>query len=167
MDVKYAPADIDEMMSKCTHLTNNERRDLRSLLQKFEPLFDGTLGTWTDPIDLELKDQDAKPYHAKPYPVPQSQEAKLRAEIDRLVSYGVLRKVSRSEWASPMFTVSKKDHTLRSIADLREVNKSIRRKPYPIPKNPRIAPQAERLSACHFFGSKHGILSHQTYSSCI
>ena len=33
-----------------------------------------------------------------------------------------------------MFTVSKKDHTLRSIADLREVNKRIRRKPYPIPK---------------------------------
>ena len=45
MDVKYAPADIDEMMSKCTPLTNDERRDLRSLLQKFEPLFHGTLGT--------------------------------------------------------------------------------------------------------------------------
>ena len=27
MDVKYAPADIDEMMSKCTHLTKDERRD--------------------------------------------------------------------------------------------------------------------------------------------
>jgi hypothetical protein len=33
-----------------------------------------------------------------------------------------------------MFTVSKKDGTLRYIADLREVNKRIRRKPYPIPK---------------------------------
>ena len=135
MDVKHAPADIDEMMSKCTHLTNDERRDLRSILQKVETLCDGTLGTWdTDPIDLELKDPDAKPYHAKPYPVPQSQEAILKAEIERLVSYGVLRKVNRSEWASPMFTVSKKDGTLRSIADLREVNKRIRRKPYPIPK---------------------------------
>jgi hypothetical protein len=51
-----------------------------------------------------------------------------------LVSYGVLRKVNRSEWASPMFTVSKKDKTLRSIADLREVNKRISRKPYLIPK---------------------------------
>jgi hypothetical protein len=33
-----------------------------------------------------------------------------------------------------MFTVAKKDQTLRSIADLREVNKRIRRKPYPIPR---------------------------------
>ena len=136
MDVKYAPADLDEMVSKCNHLTNNERSYLKRLLQKFEPSFDGTLGTWdTEPIDLELKDPDAKPYHAKPYPVPQSQEAKLKAKIERLVSYGaVLQKVNRSEWASPMFTVTKKDQTLRSIADLREVNKRIQQKPYPIPK---------------------------------
>jgi hypothetical protein len=27
------------------------------------------MGTWkTDPIQLELKDPNAKPYHAKPYP---------------------------------------------------------------------------------------------------
>ena len=135
MDVKYAPADINEMVSKCDHLTNTERSDLKMLLHKFESLFDGTLGTWnTEPIDLELKDPEAQPYHARPYPVPQSQEAKLKAEIERLVSYGVLRKVNRSEWASPMFTVAKKDQTLRSIADLREVNKRIRRKPYPIPR---------------------------------
>jgi hypothetical protein len=135
MDVKHAPADIDEMVPKCTHLTNNEREDLKRLLEKFEPLFDGTLGTWdTEPIDLDSKDPDAKPYHAKPYPVPQSQEVKLRAEIERLVSYGVLQKVNRSGWASPMFTVTKKDQTLRSIADLRKVNKRIQPKPYPIPK---------------------------------
>ena len=48
----------------------------------------------TDPIDLELKDPDAKPYHARPYPVPQSQERKLKDEIERLVGFGVLRKVN-------------------------------------------------------------------------
>ena len=54
MDVKYAPADIDEMISKCTLLTNNERNDLKSLLTKFKPSFDGTLGTSdTELIDLE------------------------------------------------------------------------------------------------------------------
>jgi hypothetical protein len=45
MDVKYAPADINEMVSKCDHLTNTERSDLKMLLHKFESLFDGTLGT--------------------------------------------------------------------------------------------------------------------------
>jgi hypothetical protein len=135
MDVKYTPADINEMVYKCNHLTNTERNDLKMLLHKFESLFDGTLDTWdTEPIDLELKDPEAQPYHARPYSVPQSKEAKLKAEIERLVSYGVLPKVNRSEWASPMFTVTKKDQTLRSIADLREVNKRIWRKPYPIPR---------------------------------
>jgi hypothetical protein len=96
------------------------------LLQKFETLFHGTLGAWdTEHIDLELEDPEAKPYHAIPYPVPQSQETNLKAEMERLVSYGVLRKVNRSEWALPMFMFAKKDQTLRSIADLREVNKRI------------------------------------------
>jgi hypothetical protein len=112
-----------------------------------------------------LKDPEAQPYHARPNPVPQSQEAKLKAEIERLVSYGVLRKVKRSEWASPMFTVAKKDQTLISIADLREVNKRIRQKPYPIP---RIQELLHKLvSACNFFGFEYGILPHQTYSQCI
>jgi hypothetical protein len=123
------------MVSKCDHLTNTERSNLKMLLHKFESLFDGTLGAWdTEPIDLELKDLEAQPYHARPYPVPQYQEANLKAEIERLVSYGVLQKVNRSEWASAIFTVAKKDQTLRYIADLREVNKRIQRKPHPIPR---------------------------------
>ncbi len=81
-----------------------------------------------------MKDPECKPYHAKPYPVPQSQEQKLRAEVGRLEEYGVLRKINRSEWACPMFTISKPDGTLRSLDDLRELNKRIKRKPYPLPK---------------------------------
>jgi hypothetical protein len=46
MDVKYTTADINDMVSKCDHLTNNERSNLKMLLQKFKTLFDGTLGTW-------------------------------------------------------------------------------------------------------------------------
>ena len=135
IDVKYAPQDIDSIVERCVDLTESEWERLKKLLTKFEPLFDGTLGEWkTEPIDLELKDTETKPYHARAYPVPQSQEAKLKAEIERLVGYGVLRKINRSEWASPMFTVTKPDSTLRSIADLRELNKRIRRKPFPIPK---------------------------------
>jgi hypothetical protein len=108
------------------------------LLQKFENLFDGTLGTWkTDPVDLEIVNPNVKPYHAKPYPMPYSQEKRLKEELNQLCSYGVLRKINNSEWACPMsymFTISKPDGSLRSLADLREVNKVIKRKPYPLPK---------------------------------
>ena len=64
-----------------------------------------------------------------------SQEKKLKDEIKRLEKYGVLRRINHSEWGMPSFTIVKKDGvTLRSIADLRELNKRIKRKPYPIPK---------------------------------
>jgi hypothetical protein len=104
-------------------------------LQKFEHLFDGTLGTWkTDPVDLELINPNVKPFHAKPYPVPYSQEKRLKEELNWPCSYGVLRKINNSEWACPMFTISKPDGSLQSLADLREVNKVIKSKPYPLPK---------------------------------
>ena len=60
---------------------------------------------------------------------------KLKDEVQRLVDFGVLRKVNRSEWACPMFTISKLDKSLRSLADLRELNKRMKRKPFPITKN--------------------------------
>jgi hypothetical protein len=58
-----------------------------------------------------------------PNPVPYSQEKQLKDEINRLCSYGVLRKINNSEWACPTFTIAKPDSSLQSIADLREVNK--------------------------------------------
>ena len=134
LDIKYAPADLDKIVQESEHLSESDRRLLRSLLDKYEDLFDGTLGTWkTAPVELELQ-PGAIPYHAKAYPVPHSQEKKLKAEIERMCSHGVLRKINRSEWGFPAFTIPKKDGTLRSIADLRELNKRIKRKPFPIPK---------------------------------
>jgi hypothetical protein len=100
-------------VEECTHLEQAERRQLLRLLQKYEDLFNGSLGTWkTDPIKLELKDPNDKPYHAKPYPVPHSQKKQLKDEIRQLCKYGVLREINHSEWACPMFTISKPDGSL-------------------------------------------------------
>jgi hypothetical protein len=135
IESKYTPADLPKIVEECSILTKDEQKKLLALLERFEPLFDGTLGTWeTSPVELELKEENTKPYHAKPYPIPYSQEQKLKEEIQRLVDYKVLRKINRSEWACPMFTVTKPDGSLRSLADLRELNKRIKRKPFPIPK---------------------------------
>jgi hypothetical protein len=38
------------------------------------------------------------------------------------------------KWASPSLIIPKKDHTVHTISGFRELNKSIVRKPYPIPK---------------------------------
>jgi hypothetical protein len=54
IESKYTPADLNKIVEECTHLEKDEQIQLLRLLQKFENLFDGTLGTWkTDPVHLE------------------------------------------------------------------------------------------------------------------
>jgi hypothetical protein len=158
------------MVSECTNLHVSEQEKLGALLDKYADLFDGTLGTWkTTPVQLELK-PDAKPYHGKAYLVPHSQERALKEEVQRMVDLGVMRKVNRSEWVFPAFTVPKKDVTLRSIADLRELNKRIKRKPFPIPKIQDMLLQLEGFlyatSLDQYMGYYHIRLTPESSSFC-
>ena len=85
MDLKCSKADLESMVKEVQHSDNSQQDKLLTMLKKFEPLFDGTLGSWkTSPVELELKDPNCKPHHAKPHPVPQSQERKLKEETERL-----------------------------------------------------------------------------------
>ena len=135
LDMKYKKADLNEIVNGITTIDQQQKDQLLKRLQKFETLFDGTLGCWNcKPVELELKDPNCKPVHAKPYPVPQSQEKKLKDEIERLCKANVLRKVNSSEWASPAFTINKPDGSLRSLTDHRAINKLLKRYPFPLPK---------------------------------
>ena len=55
LDAKYEKADISVVIKEnCAHLTSAEQMQLLQLLQKFEQLFDGTLGDWkTSQVKLE------------------------------------------------------------------------------------------------------------------
>jgi hypothetical protein len=61
-------------------------------------------------------------------------KATLMKEINHLVSIGVLKWQPLSKWASSSFIIPKKDYTVHTISDFRELKKQIVRKPYPIPK---------------------------------
>jgi hypothetical protein len=104
------------------------------LLLDYKSLFDGTLGDWNRPPVLVKMKEGAKPYHGRPYPIQQIHKATLMKEINRLESIGVLKRLSSSQWASPTYIIPKKDITVRTITNFRELNKWIVRRPYPIPK---------------------------------
>jgi hypothetical protein len=148
LDAKYKPADLDEVVRQCEHLDRDQQQQLYALLSKYESLFDGTLGTWHDqPYNIELQ-EGAKPYHARPFPIPKVHEHTLKVELDRLVKIGVLKRKNNSEWAAPTFIIPKKDGTVRFISDFRELNKRIKRKPFPIPKIQDLLLKLEGFQYC-------------------
>jgi hypothetical protein len=107
---------------------------LGKTLKKFPTLFGGGLGMLNiKPVRLELVD-DVKPYHAIPFPVPQSLEATTKTEMKRLTYIDVFNRSSDSEWAAPTFIQAKKTGDVRILTDFRRLNAQIKRKPFPLPK---------------------------------
>ena len=97
-------------------------------------MFNGTLDNYKrSDYTIELK-QDAKPYHAWPFPTSNIHQHTLKKEVQKLVKMQVLKKINNSQWASPTFVIPKKSGTVRLISDFRELNKRIRRKLIPIHK---------------------------------
>jgi hypothetical protein len=91
LDNEYEKADLPAInRENCSHLTASDREKLVSVLLKFEPLFDGTLGDWKlPPVSFELK-EGMKPYHGRSYPIPHKHKAVSMKVIKRLCNIGVL-----------------------------------------------------------------------------
>ncbi len=144
LDAKYDKADLPAIIREnCSHLTASNREKLLSVLLKFKPLFDGTLGDWKlPPVSFELK-EGMKPYHGRPYPILHKHKAVLMKEIKWLCYIGVLEWQPSLQWALLTFIIPKKDRAVRTISDFRELNKRIVRKPYPIPKISTILQELE------------------------
>ncbi len=108
LDAKYEKADLPAIIREnCSNLTASDREKLLSVLLKFEPLFNDTLGDWKLwPVPFELK-EGMKPYHGRPYPIPHKHKAVLVKEIKQLCDIGVLEWQPSSRWASPTFIIPK------------------------------------------------------------
>jgi hypothetical protein len=131
LDAEYKPASLDDVIKTCENLHIEEQHQLKTLLQKYEHLFDGTLGEFnmeTIPIILQLMDPNCKPIHARAYTVPRSVEQQLQQskEIVRLVDIGILEEDYSSEW-DPLilsFAIPKKNgsRTIRVVTHFRKLN---------------------------------------------
>jgi hypothetical protein len=73
LDAKYQKADLQSIVrNNCKHLSANQQKKLLQLLQKYELLFDGTLGGWkTKLVSFQLK-EGVSPYHGQAFPVHKS-----------------------------------------------------------------------------------------------
>jgi hypothetical protein len=133
LDAKHEWTSVRDVVDKLTHLNAHQRADLLEVLQENQKMFDGTLGVYPHKkfhIDIE---ENAKPVHARPYPVPRIHMRTFKKELEHLVQIGVLAKQHASKWASPTFITPKKDGRVRWVSDLRALNKVVKRKVYPLP----------------------------------
>jgi hypothetical protein len=111
-DADYHKVQIDEVVSKCTHLNEVQRAELASLLNKHTILFNGELGKYLHAnvhLDIEL---NVKLVHRRHYPVPHIRYATFKKELEQLVAIGVLEEAGHSTWAAPTFIIPKKDGTV-------------------------------------------------------
>ena len=104
----YKPANLQDIVDKCTYLLPQQRQQLYSILQKFHKLFDGQLKTIKGPpVHLQLI-ENPKPVCRRPYSVPTSRLTVFKAELKRLLKIGVIEKATRSEWIAGTFIVPKR-----------------------------------------------------------
>ncbi|KAG7345551.1 reverse transcriptase RNA-dependent DNA polymerase [Nitzschia inconspicua] len=71
----------------------------------------------------------------------------IQAELERQVDLGLLERVYESECGMPMFATKKSDGSIRTVDDLRQLNKVIKRVHYTLPK---IRDIFERRKGYHF-----------------
>ena len=90
LDAKYDPINVSEVVAAQSQLKAEEKEQLAELLSRRKNIFNGELGDWkgTD-IKLEVQ-ENAKPFHSRAYPVPQTHERTMRIEVQCMIALGVL-----------------------------------------------------------------------------
>jgi hypothetical protein len=88
LDADYHKVEVDPFVQELEQLTY-EKLKLSKTLNKFPTFFGSGLGMLNiKPVRLELSDGE-KPYHARPFPVPQSLEATTKTEMESLTDIAV------------------------------------------------------------------------------
>jgi hypothetical protein len=103
----YGKKQLDLRTLVPNHLTEYHQEDLYQLLSKYKSIFDGDLGTLLGKL--------------------------VQEEVNRLCGLKVLQCVNESGWGAPSFGIPKKNSEIRFVSGFHQLNKVLRRKPYPLP----------------------------------
>lgn len=109
------------------------RTRICQLLEPYQSMWSGHLGTiqaTEHHIDLQ---PDAKPVHQQPYRAGPKKRELEKKEIDMMLDKGVIEPAN-TDWASPIVFVPKPDGSLRFCVDYRRLNVMTIRDSYPIPR---------------------------------
>jgi hypothetical protein len=117
---------------KCVSEPINE---VQSLLLLYPEVWKEELGCFNKfEVELKLKD-NVSPKYYKPRTVPFALKDKVSAELDRLVSIGILVPINYSEYATPIVPVLKSNGKLKIAGDFScTLNNDLMIEKYPMPR---------------------------------
>uniref|UniRef100_A0A452HI29 ribonuclease H n=1 Tax=Gopherus agassizii TaxID=38772 RepID=A0A452HI29_9SAUR len=117
------------------HWMTKEETSLTPILRKHAAVFGDDLGSMKGiTVTLNIK-PDSPPKYLKARTVPYAIRPKVEADLERLVTNGVLIPVTHSSWATPIIPIVKKDGSLRICGDFKvTVNPVLCAEQYPLPR---------------------------------
>lgn len=105
----------------------------KALREEFPEVFAEGLGTFKSPVSLHLKDET--PVFVKARPLPLALRPRVETELKRLEQEGVVYKVERSEYGTPIVPVIKSNGSIRICGDYKiTINPILKDYHYPLPR---------------------------------
>ena len=105
------------------YIKDKHKDSLFESLQKYENMFDGTLGKYkgSDYTIARIRGR-CKALSCKAFSYSKNHEPTFMKEVNRLIKIGVLKNINNFQWAAPTFIVPKINGTVRFISDFRGLN---------------------------------------------
>lgn len=129
-------------------LPEQQREEMERLLEEFSDVLQNRPGR-TDVAEHHIETDTASPVRQAPYRIPYAQREEMKKEVERMEKMGVVQP-SKSEWASPVVMVPKKDGTQRFCVDFRKVNNISKFDAYPMA---RIDDIIDRLGRARYLSN--------------
>lgn len=140
---QFFPTSQQSATLDLSHLTPRQQEELASIIPP--GLFQERPG-YTTGAEHPIPLKDRTPVRQRMYRVPERLLPHLKAEVQEMLSLGVIER-SSSEWSNPVVLVPKKDGTMRFCIDFRRVNAQSQFDAYPMP---RLEDLIERLGKASF-----------------
>ena len=125
----------------------NSPSSIETIVNQYTDVFKG-FGVLPFTYKIQLRD-DAQPVIHAPRRIPAPLRERLKQELDRMLSLGVIKKVEEpTEWVNLMVIVRKSNGELRVCMDPKDLNNNIKREHYQIPTRDEIT--SEMAGAKYF-----------------
>ena len=148
---------FEPLISKIVHVVNGPTPVTREeVIKNHECVFADEVGYVEGKYQIKV-DPAVPPVQHCPRRVPVALREKLRSEIERLASLGVIERTEEpTPWVSSIVTVLKKNGSLRICLDPKDLNQAIEREIYQIPTIEEVATRLAGAKCFTTLDVRHG-----------